>query len=130
VEAPISYRYLYQNIEDKVLYGKLRLDVKEVIQKLCGYKNIEVISRAACIDHVHLCVSPPKIAVSKFVGYLKGKSVLMIHPDMFGKWDKAFWARDYYVSTVGNVTKEATKQYIAEQEIYAKDEDKTIKNFF
>ena len=54
----------------KVLYGKLRLDIKEVIQKLCSYKNIEIVSGAVCIDHVHLCVSiPPKIAVSKFVGY-------------------------------------------------------------
>ena len=83
----------------KVLYGKLRLDIKEVIQKLCSYKNIEIVSGAVCIDHVHLCVSiPPKIAVSKFVGYLKGKSALMIHdlhPDMFGRWDKAFWARGY-----------------------------------
>ena len=53
----------------KVLYGKIRVDVKEAITKLCAYKNIEIVSGAVCIDHVHLCVSiPPKIAVSKFVG--------------------------------------------------------------
>jgi len=104
-----------------------------VIQTLCSYKNIEIVSGAVCIDHVHLCVSiPSKIAVSKFVGYLKGKSALMIHAvlDMFGRWDKAFWARGYYVGTVGNVTEEAIKKYIAEQEIYAKAEDKPGKASF
>ena len=56
----------------KVLYGKIRVDVKEAITKLCAYKNIEIVSGAVCIDHEHLCVSiPPKIAVSKFVGYFE-----------------------------------------------------------
>ena len=64
----------------KVLYGKLRVDIKEIIGKLCSYKNIEIVSGAVCSDHIHLCVSiPPKIAVSRFVGYLKGKSALMLH---------------------------------------------------
>lgn len=66
-----------------------------------------------CIDHVHLCVSiPPKYSVSQLVGYLKGKSALMIynkHPDKLNKWNKAFWARGYYVSTAGNITEEAIK---------------------
>ena len=118
----------------KVLYGRLRLDVKEVIEKLCNYKGIEIISGAVCSDHVHLCVSiPPKIAASRFVGYLKGKSALMIHdmhPDLYGKWDKSFWARGYFVGTVGNVTEEVIKRYIAEQEIYAKTEDQPMKRFF
>ena len=118
----------------KVLYGKLRVDIKEIIGKLCSYKNIEIVSGAVCSDHIHLCVSiPPKIAVSRFVGYLKGKSALMLHdmhPDLFGKWDKAFWARGYYVGTVGNVTEDAIKKYIAAQEIYAKTEDQPKKNFF
>ena len=118
----------------KVLYGRLRLDVKEVIEKLCNYKGIEIISGAVCSDHVHLCVSiPPKIAASRFVGYLKGKSALMIHdmhPDLYGKWDKSFWARGYFVGTVGNVTEEVIKRYIAEQEVYAKTEDQPMKRFF
>ena len=59
----------------KVLYGKLRVDIKEIIGKLCSYKNIEIVSGAVCSDHIHLCVSiPPKIAVSGFVEYLKGNS--------------------------------------------------------
>ena len=118
----------------KVLYGKLRVDIKEIIGKLCSYKNSEIVSGAVCSDHIHLCVSiPPKIVVSRFVGYLKGKSALMLHdmhPDLFGKWDKAFLARGYYVGTVGNVTEDAIKKYIAAQEIYAKTEDQPKKNFF
>ena len=64
----------------KVLYGKLRVDIKEIIGKLCNYKNIEIVSGAVCSDYIHLRVSiSPKIAVSRFVGYLKGKSALMLH---------------------------------------------------
>ena len=66
----------------KVLYGKVRDDVREVIRTLCKYKNVEIIEGAVCIDHVHLCLSiPPKISISEFMGYLKGKSALMIHCD-------------------------------------------------
>ena len=117
-----------------MLYGKLRVDIKEIIGKLCSYKNIEIVSGAVCSDHIHLCVSiPPKVAVSRFVGYLKGKSALILndmHPDLFGKWDKAFWVRGYYVGTVGNGTEDAIKKYIAAQEIYAKAENHPKKNFF
>ena len=80
----------------KVLYGNLMQDVREILKTLCKYKNIEIVSGAVCIDHVHLCVSvPPKYSISDFMGYLKGKSTLMIydrHPELQSKWDKAFWA--------------------------------------
>ncbi len=70
-------------------------------------------------DHVHMCVSIPfKINISNFMGYLKGKNTLMIydrHPEQQGKWNKAFWARGYYVATVRNVTEDAIKKYIQEQ---------------
>lgn len=111
----------------KVLLGQLKADVREIIKKLCEYKNVEIIDGAVCSDHVHLSVSlPPKISVSDFVGYLKGKSALMIfdkHPEMTSKWTKSFWARGYYVSTIGNVTEEAIKKYIHEQEEEAKKEE-------
>ena len=111
----------------KVLYGKMREDVREIIRILCRYKKVEIISGAVCIDHVHLCVSiPPKMRVSEFMGYLKGKSTLMIydrHPNLQNKWDKAFWARGYYVATVGNVTESAIKKYIAEQSEESRKED-------
>ena len=103
----------------KVLFGQIRNDVREIIQALCKYKSIEIISGAVCSDHVHLCVSiPPKMKISDFMGYLKGKSTLMLydrHPELGSKWDKAFWARGYYVATIGNVTEEAIKKYIEEQ---------------
>ena len=103
----------------KILYGRLRQDVHDIIKILCGYKKVEIIEGAVCKDHVHLCVSiPPKMSVSSFMGYLKGKSALMIydkHPEISSRWNKSFWARGYYVATVGNVTETAIKKYIQEQ---------------
>lgn len=111
----------------KVLYGKMRQDVREIISMLCKYKNIEIVSGAVCSDHVHLSVSiPPKMSISNFMGYLKGKSTLMIydrHPELQSKWDKAFWARGYYVATIGNVTETAIKKYIEEQSEESRRED-------
>ena len=111
----------------KVLYGKMRQDVREIISMLCKNKNIEIVSGAVCSDHVHLCVSiPPKMSISNFMGYLKGKSTLMIydrHPELQSKWDKAFWARGYYVATIGNVTETAIKKYIEEQSEESRRED-------
>ncbi len=102
----------------KQLYGRLREDVREVIATLCRYKNVEIVEGAVCLDHVHLCVSiPPKLSVSQLMGYLKGKSALMIydkHPELGSKFNKSFWARGYYVATVGNITEEAIKKYIQE----------------
>ena len=84
---------------------------------------MEIIEGAVCSDHVHICVAiPPKQSVSDFAGYLKGKSALMVfdkHPELGSKWDRTFWARGYYVSTVGNITEDAIKKYIQEQ----KEED-------
>ena len=92
----------------KVLYGKLKEDVRDIIATLCRYKNVEIIDGAVCSDHIHLSEAiPPKYSISKFMGYLKGKSTLMIydrHPELQSKWDKSFWARSYYVSTIGNIT--------------------------
>ena len=93
----------------------------------CQYKGVEIIEGAVCADHVHKCVSiPPKISVSNFMGYLKGKSTLMIydrHPNQQSKWNKAFWARGYYVATVGNVTEDAIKRYIQDQSEESRKEE-------
>ena len=101
------------------MYAQVRADVRDIIKTLCSYKGVEIIEGAVCIDHVHLCVSiPPKMSVPEFMGYLKGKSALMIfgrHPELQNKWNKAFWARGYYVATIGNVTEDAIKKYIREQ---------------
>ena len=111
----------------KVLYGKLKADVRDIISTLCRYKEVEIIDGAVCEDHIHLSVAiPPKYSISKFMGYLKGKSTLMIydrHPELQSKWDKAFWARGYYVSTIGNITEDAIKKYIREQAEESRKED-------
>ena len=111
----------------KQLYGRLKEDVREIISTLCKYKDVEIVEGAVCPDHIHICVSiPPKLSVSSFMGYLKGKSTLMIydrHPELQSKWSKAFWARGYYVATVGNITEAAIKKYIQEQSDESRKED-------
>ena len=111
----------------RILYGRLREDVKEIISTLCKYRKVDIIAGAVCKDHVHLSVAiPPKESSSDFMGYLKGKSTLMIydrHPELQSKWDKAFWARGYYVETIGNITEEAVQKYIREQAEDSRRED-------
>ncbi len=86
----------------RIMYGKLKADVREIIKRLCDYRNIEIIEGAVCADHVHLCLSiPPSEKVSDVIAYIKGKSALMIHdkyPEMVNGWSKSFWARGYYVA--------------------------------
>ena len=112
----------------KKLYGMVKDDVRDIIKTLCSYKKVEIIAGAVCADHVHLCVSiPPKLSISDFVGYLKGKSALMIfdkHPELGSKWDRSFWARGYYVATVGNVNEETVKEYIRCQTEESMNEEK------
>ena len=103
----------------KVIYGQVRKDVHETIKKLCGFLKVEIISGSVSKDHVHLCVKiPPKMSVSYFMGYLKGKSALMIfdrHAEFKKKGEsRHFWAVGYYVDTVGR-NEEQIKRYIAEQ---------------
>ena len=113
------------------MYGKVRTDVREIIKTLCRYKKVEIIEGAVCVDHVHLCVSiPPKIAISEFMGYLKGKSALMIfdkHPELGNKFERDFWARGYYVSTIGNVDEATIRNYIKEHEAESYKENWSLK---
>ena len=115
----------------KALYGRLRTDVHEILKTLCRYKKVEIVSGAVCIDHVHMCLEiPPKQSVSEFMGYLKGKSALMIfdgHPELGEKWNREFWARGYYVTTVGEVNAETVKQYIALQQEESRKEERATK---
>ena len=86
---------------------------------LCKRKGAKIVEAEVCPDHIHMLVEiPPSISVSSFVGYLKGKSTLMIydrHPELQSKWDKAFWARGYYVETIGSVSEENIRRYIEHQ---------------
>ena len=103
----------------KVMYGKVKKDVQEIIKTLCEYKKVKITAGAVCVDHVHLCIElPPKYSVSSFMGYLKGKSALMIfdrHPEYKTRGDKEFWARGYYVETIGNIDESTVKGYIEKQ---------------
>ena len=103
----------------------MKADVSEIIKRLCDYRNIEIIEGAVCADHVHLCLSiPPSEKVSDVIAYIKGKSALMKHdkyPEMVNGWSKSFWARGYYVATVGNITEEAVKEYIQQEESKRED---------
>ena len=115
----------------KVLYGQMKREIHEIIKTLCRYKKVSIIEGAVCVDHIHIMVSiPPKLSVSDFMGYLKGKSALMIfdkRPESGGKWDRHFWARGYYVTTIGNVTESAIKEYIKEHEEEDREEDRALK---
>ena len=107
----------------QVIYGQIRSDIGVIIRKLCEYKGVEIIEAEACPDHIHMLVSiPPKYSVSQFMGYLKGKSSLMIsdrHANLNYKYgDRHFWARGYYVDTVGR-----NKKQIAECIKHQLDED-------
>ena len=104
----------------KVIYGKLRADIGQILRQLCEYKNVEIVEAHAMKDHIHMLVKiPPKLAVSSFMGYLKGKSSLMIfekHANLKYKYgNRNFWAKGYYVSTVGLNTK-VVEEYIRNQE--------------
>ena len=99
-----------------------------MIRKLCEYKGVEIIEEEACKDHIHMLISmPPKYSVSQFMGYLKGKSSLMIfekYANLKYKYgNRHFWCRGYYVSTVGK-NRKAIEQYIRNQlqEDYTEDQ--------
>ena len=101
------------------IYGEIRADIGMILRKLCEQKGIEIIEAEACPDHIHMLLSiPPKISVSYAIGYLKGKSTLMIfdrHANLKYKYgNRNFWARGYYVDTVGR-NKEAIKKNIQNQ---------------
>ena len=111
----------------RILYGRLREDVKEIISTLCKYRKVDIIAGAVCKDHVHLSVAiPPKESISDFMGYLKGKSALLI----FQKWgnmkfayrNREFWCKGYYVDTAGKNTK-AIKEYISNQLKHERETD-------
>ena len=106
----------------KMIYNQYREDVREIIKRLCSYKGVEILGGNVMSDHVHILVSiPPKMSVSSFMGYLKGKSALMMfdrHANLKYKFgNRHFWSEGYYVSTVG-LNEAVIKKYIQDQEKY------------
>ena len=103
----------------QVIYNQLKADIGKILRQLCEQKGVEIIEANACPDHIHMLVSiPPKLSVAEFVGYLKGKSSLMIfdrHANLKYRYgNRHFWARGYYVDTVGR-NKEAIAEYVRNQ---------------
>ena len=112
----------------KVIYNKLRRDIGKYLRRLCDYKGVEIVEANACPDHIHMLVKiPPKISISSFMGYLKGKSSLMVfeeHANLkYNYGNRHFWAEGYFVSTVG-MNKNTIKKYIQNQELEDKISDK------
>ncbi len=112
----------------KIIYYELRADIQKIIKDLCKWKGVEIIEGHMMPDHIHLLVEiPPKMSVSQFMGYLKGKSAMMIfnrHANLKYKFgNRNFWATGYYESTVGLNTATILK-YIREQEKQDQIEDK------
>ena len=116
------------------MYGKITADIGIMLRKLCEYKEVEIIEAEACKDHIHMLVSiPPKYSVSQIMGYLKGKSSLMIfekYANLKYKYgNRHFWCRGYYVDTVGR-NKKAIEQYIRNQlQQDYEDDQLSIKEF-
>ena len=103
----------------QVIYGKIKVDIGKMLRKLCEYKQIEILEAEACKDHIHMLISvPPKYSISQVMGYLKGKSSLMIfekYANLKYKYgNRHFWCRGFYVDTVGR-NKKAIAEYIRNQ---------------
>ncbi len=103
----------------QIIYGKIKADIGKILRQLCDQKGIEIIEAELCPDHVHMLISiPPKYSVAQIMGYLKGKSSLMIfdrHANMKYRYgNRHFWCRGYYVDTVGR-NKKAIAEYIRNQ---------------
>jgi putative transposase len=111
----------------KIIYGQYRQEIGKIIRKLCEYKGIEIVEANACIDHIHMCIKiPPKYSVAQIMGYLKGKSSLMLFERFqnlkYKYGSRTFWCKGYYVSTVG-LNEETIRKYIRNQEAHDKMND-------
>ena len=103
----------------QAIYGKIKKDIGQILRQLCKQKQVEIIEAEACPDHIHLLVSiPPHLSVAQFMGFLKGKSSLMIfdrHANLKYKYgNRHFWCRGYYVDTVGKNEKKIA-EYVRNQ---------------
>ena len=116
IQNSVAFAPKYRRQE---IYGKLKSDIGTILRKLCEQKGVEIIEAQACPDHIHMMVSiSPSLSVAQFVGYLKGKSSLMIfdrHANLKYKYgNRHFWCRGYYVDTVGRNAR-VIEEYIRNQ---------------
>ena len=108
----------------KIFFGEKKTEIGQILRELCTWKQVNIIAAEVCPDHIHMLVEiPPKMSVSSFMGFLKGKSSLIIHERhanlKYKHGNRSFWCRGYFVDTVGKNTKRIT-EYIKRQ----LDEDK------
>jgi putative transposase len=118
------------NYRRKNIYGVLKTDIGKILRQLCELKKVEIHEAEACPDHIHMLVSiPPNISVSQFMGYLKGKSSLIIfdrHANLKYKYgNRHFWCRGYYVDTVGR-NRKVIADYIRNQLVEDMAQDKIV----
>ena len=119
MELQVPYIVCAPKYRRQIIYEQIKADIGLMLRKLCDYEEVEIIEAEACKDHIHMLVSiPPKYSVSQIMGYLKGKSSLMIfekYANMKYKYgNRHFWCRGHYVDTVGR-NKKAIEQYIRNQ---------------
>ena len=103
----------------KIIYGELKTEIGKILRELCEWKHVVIVEAELCPDHIHMCVEiPPKYSVSSIVGFLKGKSSLLIHERhgnlKYKYGNRSFWCRGYYVDTVGKNAKQI-EEYIRNQ---------------
>jgi putative transposase len=118
----------------KVACGNMRAEIGKILRELCTWKQVEIVEAEICPDHIHMLVKiPPKMSVSGFVGFLKGKSTLLIferHANLKYKYgNRTFWCRGYFVDTAGKNDK-AIAEYIKNQLVEDQIEDQmTLKEY-
>ena len=120
IRSKLQFPLCQKKFTEKIIYNQYKQSIGQILRQLCSYKGVEILEGHLMPDHVNMLVSiPPKISVSQFMGYLKGKSALMIfdkHANLKYKFgNRHFWSEGYYVSTVG-LNKVTIKKYIQEQE--------------
>ena len=109
-----------------VFYGEFRAEIGKILRELCNWKQVKIIEAEVCPDHIHMLVEiPPKMSVSSFMGFLKGKSSLLIHERhgnlKYKYGNRSFWCRGYYVDTAGknaNRIKEYIQNQLKEDQMY------------
>jgi len=111
----------------KQFYGEKREEIGKILRELCGWKGVNILEAEVCVDHIHMLIEiPPKMSVSSFMGFLKGKSSLIIHERhanlKYKHGNRSFWCRGYYIDTAGKNTKEI-KEYISNQLKHDKESD-------
>ena len=103
----------------KIFYKEKRVEIGKILRELCNWKGVKIIEAEVCADHIHMLVEiPPKMSISSFMGFLKGKSSLIIHERhanlKYKHGNRSFWCRGYYVDTIGKNSKKIT-EYIQNQ---------------